>query len=211
MVPGRWRLRPRRCSHQRCPTGRRVPVLSGCRSQRSQQRNGSSPSLKVGWIRPPGNGSTARSIRQLKNGSSPSPEGWVDPATGKWVEPAATTEEWVDPALAAERNALPGSCSGCASRPSGWIQPRLPLPKRRRAKAGWTRPRVNGSSRLLLQGWVDPPRQWVEPAGCSRGMGRQLGNGSNRPPKVGSIRPPGNGSRPRRPTSGSSRLQLKSW
>ena len=68
LVPGRWRLRPRRCSHQRCPTGRRVSVLSGCRSRGRSRGMG-----------------RARRSR------------WVDPATGEWVEPAATTEEWVEP------------------------------------------------------------------------------------------------------------------
>jgi cell wall-associated NlpC family hydrolase len=74
---------------------------------------------------------------------APASEGWVDPATGQWVEPAAASGGWVDPvsgqwvepALAAQQ---------------GWVDP---------VTGQWVEPAPDGS------GWVDPATgQWFQTA-----------------------------------------------
>src|SRR5215212_7824261 len=90
----------------------------------------------------------------------PAAEGWVDPTTGQWVEPAATTEEWVDPTAVPVAEA-PAS--------EGWVDPATgqwvePAP----AAEGWVDP-VTGQwvepAPVAQEGWVDPATgQWVEPA-----------------------------------------------
>jgi cell wall-associated NlpC family hydrolase len=69
-------------------------------------------------------------------------DGWVDPATGQWVDPAAqavAAEGWVDPATGA------------------WVQPD--------ASGGWVDPATGQwVDPAATTGWVDPATgQWVEP------------------------------------------------
>ena len=73
-------------------------------------------------------------------------EGWVEAATGAWVDPAAqtvATEGWVDPATGAW---VEPTASG------GWVDP---------ASGEWVEPAQTAAT----EGWVDPATgQWVEPA-----------------------------------------------
>ena len=76
----------------------------------------------------------------------PVSEGWVDPATGQWVEPAAVaavSEGWVDPAT--------GQWIDPAPVAEGWVDP---------ATGQWVE-----AAPVVAEGWVDPATgQWVEPA-----------------------------------------------
>jgi len=74
---------------------------------------------------------------------APVSEGWVDPATGQWVEPAPVAEGWVDPAT------------------GQWVEPAPTV------QDGWIDP-VTGQwveATPAESGWVDPATgQWVEAA-----------------------------------------------
>ena len=74
---------------------------------------------------------------------APASEGWVDPATGQWVEPAPVAEGWVDPATGQWVEPAPVV-------QEGWVDP---------ATGQWVEPAPAGG------GWVDPATgQWVEAA-----------------------------------------------
>jgi cell wall-associated NlpC family hydrolase len=69
-------------------------------------------------------------------------EGWVDPATGQWVEPAPADSGWVDPAT--------GEWIEPAATTEDWVEPA---------------PTTEDSVQPVTEGWVDPATgQWVEPA-----------------------------------------------
>ena len=74
---------------------------------------------------------------------APASEGWVDPATGQWVEPAPATEGWVDPVTGQWVEPAPVA-------QEGWVDP---------ATGQWVEPApVDG-------GWVDPATgQWFQTA-----------------------------------------------
>jgi cell wall-associated NlpC family hydrolase len=81
---------------------------------------------------------------------APASEGWVDPATGQWVEPAPASEGWVDPAT------------------GQWVEP-APV-----VQEGWVDPATGQWVEPAAEGWVDPAtgqyfetasaNEWVEPA-----------------------------------------------
>ncbi len=81
---------------------------------------------------------------------APVSEGWVDPATGQWVEPAPVSEGWVDPAT------------------GQWVEP-APV-----VQEGWVDPATGQWVEPAAEGWVDPAtgqwfetapaNEWVEPA-----------------------------------------------
>jgi len=114
----------------------------------------------------------------------PVAQGWVDPATGEWVEPAATTEDWVEPVAAGEPAA-----EGWVDPATGqWVEPATTTEE-------WVDPNLDQSAALYQEadpnalptesvdpaavpvaeapaseGWVDPATgQWVEPAPVSDG------------------------------------------
>src|SRR5215208_3957625 len=95
----------------------------------------------------------------------PSVEGWVDPTTGQWVEPAATTEEWVDPALAADaalyQEAAPDALA------TEWVDSAAAPVAEAPASEGWVDPATGQwvEPVPVSEGWIDPTTgQWVEPA-----------------------------------------------
>ena len=81
---------------------------------------------------------------------APVSEGWVDPATGQWVEPAPASAGWVDPAT------------------GQWVEP-APV-----VQEGWVDPATGQWVEPAAEGWVDPAtgqwfetapaNEWVEPA-----------------------------------------------
>jgi cell wall-associated NlpC family hydrolase len=81
---------------------------------------------------------------------APASEGWIDPATGQWVEPAPASEGWVDPAT------------------GQWVEP-APV-----VQEGWVDPATGQWVEPAAEGWVDPAtgqwfetapaNEWVEPA-----------------------------------------------
>jgi cell wall-associated NlpC family hydrolase len=74
---------------------------------------------------------------------APATEGWVDPVTGQWVEPAPVSEGWVDSATGQWVESAPAV-------QEGWVDP---------ATGQWVEPAPAES------GWVDPVTgQWVEAA-----------------------------------------------
>ena len=114
----------------------------------------------------------------------PVAQGWVDPATGEWVEPAATTEDWVEPVDAGEPVA-----EGWVDPATGqWVEPAATTEE-------WVDPNLDQSATLsqeadpnalatesvdpaaapvaeapASEGWVDPATgQWVEPDPASGG------------------------------------------
>jgi cell wall-associated NlpC family hydrolase len=74
---------------------------------------------------------------------APASEGWVDPATGQWVEPAPVSEGWVDPTTGQWVEPAPVTQEGWVDSATGqWVEP------------------APGEG-----GWVDPDTgQWVEAA-----------------------------------------------
>jgi hypothetical protein len=95
----------------------------------------------------------------------PSVEGWVDPTTGQWVEPAATTEEWVDPALAADATLYQEAAPDALA--TEWVDPAAAPVAEAPASEGWV-DQATGQwvePAPATEGWVDPVTgQWVEPA-----------------------------------------------
>src|SRR5918995_3200603 len=101
---------------------------------------------------------------------APASEGWVDPATGQWVEPAPAVQEgWVDPAT--------GQWVEPASVDSGWVDP---------ATGQWVEaaPTTEWAQEVPAQelvaepaptdAWTEPapattsgPEQWGEPIGTA--------------------------------------------
>jgi cell wall-associated NlpC family hydrolase len=74
---------------------------------------------------------------------APASAGWVDPATGQWVEPAPVSEGWVDPATGQWVEPAPAV-------QEGWVDP---------ATGQWVEPAPAAG------GWVDPATgQWVDAA-----------------------------------------------
>jgi cell wall-associated NlpC family hydrolase len=73
----------------------------------------------------------------------PASEGWVDPVTGQWVEPAPVSEGWVDPATGQWVEPAPTVQEGWVDSATGqWVEPAS-----------------------VDNGWVDPTTgQWVETA-----------------------------------------------
>ena len=82
-------------------------------------------------------------------------EGWIDPATGQWVEPAPAAEGWVDPAT------------------GQWVEP-APVVQDQVVQEGWVDPATGQWVELTAEGWTDPAtgqwfeaapaKEWVEPA-----------------------------------------------
>jgi hypothetical protein len=78
--------------------------------------------------------------------------GWVDPATGLWVD-AATQEQWVDPATGEWVD--PAAAEQAAAPAEGWVDP---------STGEWIDPNA------VSQGWVDPATgQWVDPNATATG------------------------------------------
>jgi cell wall-associated NlpC family hydrolase len=83
---------------------------------------------------------------------APVSEGWVDPATGQWVEPAPVSEGWVDPATGQWVEPAPVAQEGWVDPATGqWVEPAP-------AKTGWVDPATGQ--------WVEATQtnEWVEPA-----------------------------------------------
>ena len=120
------------------------------------------PATGEGWVDP----ATGQWVEAA------APQGWVDPATGQWVEPAAETwvqeapsEGWVDPATG--QWVEPAAAELAAPASEGWVDPATgqwvePAP----AESGWVDPTTGQWVEATAQtGWVDPNTgEWVEPA-----------------------------------------------
>ena len=82
-------------------------------------------------------------------------EGWIDPATGQWFEPAPAAEGWVDPAT------------------GQWVEP-APVVQDQVVQEGWVDPATGQWVEPTAEGWTDPAtgqwfeaapaKEWVEPA-----------------------------------------------
>jgi cell wall-associated NlpC family hydrolase len=84
---------------------------------------------------------------------APASAGWVDPATGQWVEPAPVSEGWVDPATGQWVEPAPAV-------QEGWVDP---------ATGQWVEPAVAAG------GWVDPTTgQWVEAAPATTELAQEV-------------------------------------
>jgi len=78
---------------------------------------------------------------------APASEGWVDPATGQWVEPDPASGGWVDPSTGQWVEPAPVDQDPVVQQ-AGWVDP---------ATGQWVEPDA--------QGWVDPDTgQWVDAA-----------------------------------------------
>ena len=78
---------------------------------------------------------------------APASEGWVDPATGQWVEPDPASGGWVDPAT------------------GQWVEPAPVVQDPVVQQAGWVDPATGQWVEPGAEGWVDPATgQWVEGA-----------------------------------------------
>jgi cell wall-associated NlpC family hydrolase len=83
---------------------------------------------------------------------APAGEGWVDPATGQWIEPAPVSEGWVDPATGQWVEPAPAVQEGWVDPVTGqWVEP-APV------ESGWVDPATGQ--------WVEAAQtsEWVEPA-----------------------------------------------
>ena len=82
---------------------------------------------------------------------APASEGWVDPATGQWIEPAPVSEGWVDPATGQWVESAPVAQEGWVDQATGqWVEPAP-------ADGGWVDPTTGQ--------WVEAAQtnEWVEP------------------------------------------------
>jgi cell wall-associated NlpC family hydrolase len=82
---------------------------------------------------------------------APASEGWVDPATGQWIEPAPVSEGWVDPATGQWVESAPVAQEGWVDQATGqWVEPAP-------ADGGWVDPATGQ--------WIEAAQtnEWVEP------------------------------------------------